>query len=105
MAADDTMASRPEPLSGMAVQTAKPVNRKARIREIMLESPDGWFTAAEMASRIEDQIPSETRQTATYEMMRRMAKQGELELENSSKPTKFRARPATIREHLLADEH
>ena len=69
----------------------------------MLEAPDDWFTVADMAPRIEHGDPSETRRTATYEMMRRMAKQGELEVDNSSRPTKFRGRAATIRERLLAD--
>lgn len=100
---DDTKGSMPGQSAGHAAETAMPVNRKIRIREITLESPDEWFTAAEMAQRVENREPSETRRTATYEMMRRMAKQGELELDNSAKPTRFRARPAAIRERLLVD--
>jgi hypothetical protein len=98
-----TKASSPAPPVRRVVQTLKPVNRKARIREIMLEAPDDWFTAADMAPRVEHGDPSEMRRTATYEMMRRMAKQGELERDNSSRPTRFRARAAAIRERLLAD--
>jgi hypothetical protein len=103
VAADGTQASRPAPPARGVVQTLKPVNRKARIREIMLEAPDDWFTAADVAPRIEHGDPSETRRTATYEMMRRMAKQGELEVDTSSRPTRFRGRAAAIRERLLAD--
>lgn len=102
-ASDEPAGPVPGQLAESADQAAKPVNRKTRIREITLEAPDEWFTAADMAQRIENRDPSETRRTATYEMMRRMAKQGELELDNSAKPTKFRARPAAIREHLLAE--
>lgn len=98
-----TKAASPAPPARRVVPTLQPVNRKARIREIMLEAPDDWFTAADMAPRIEHGDPSEMRRTATYEMMRRMAKQGELERDNSSRPTRFRARAATIRERLLAD--
>jgi hypothetical protein len=100
---DDTNGSVPGRSAESAVETAKPVNRKTRIREITLESPDEWFSAADMAQRVENRVPSETRRTATYEMMRRMAKQGELELDNSAKPTKFRGRPAAIRERLLVE--
>jgi hypothetical protein len=103
VAADGTQASSPAPPARGGVETLKPVNRKARIREIMLEAPDDWFTAADMAPRLEHGDPSETRRTATYEMMRRMAKQGELEVDMSSRPTRFRGRAAAIRERLLAD--
>lgn len=104
-AEDDDGALEPAMPAVEAAQMAKPLNRKARVREIMLESPDDWFTAAEMALRVEGQVPSETRRTAMYEMMRRMAKQGELERDNSAKPTRFRAQTATIRERLLLGEH
>lgn len=100
---DEAMTSGTEPGSDGLGQAAKPITRKARIREITLESPDVWFTAAEMATRIEHRVPSEARRTATYEMMRRMTKQGELELDSSARPTRFRARPQAIRERLLAD--
>jgi hypothetical protein len=103
VAADGTQASSPAPPARGVVQALKPVNRKVRIREIMLEAPDDWFTAADIAPRIEHGDRSEIRRTATYEMMRRMAKQGELEVDNSSRPTKFRGRAAAIRERLLAD--
>ncbi|RPE41534.1 hypothetical protein EDD90_4620 [Streptomyces sp. Ag109_O5-1] len=102
-AVTDGEASEAKPRTRKAAGPARPINRKARLREIVLESPDDWFTAGEMASRIQGREASETQRTATYEMMRRMAKQGELEIDSSSKPTKFRAQPATIRERLLAD--
>jgi hypothetical protein len=103
-AASGPPASGPGPLANGASHTARMVNRKARVREIMLESPDDWFSAAEVASLVEGRVPSEARRTATYEMMRRMAKLGELELDNSAKPTKFRAHTAAIRERVLASE-
>lgn len=103
-AGTSSKATKGRPRARRSARPANPVNRKARIREIMLESPDEWLTAGDMASRIQGGDPSETQRTATYEMMRRMAKQGDLEIDSSSKPTKFRAQPAAIRERLLADE-
>lgn len=82
---------------------AQPVGRKARLRVIMLESPNDWLTVSDIATRIEGREPSESQRTATYEMLRRMAKQGELEHDSSSKPTKFRARTGVLRERLLAE--
>jgi hypothetical protein len=78
-----------------------PTSRKARIREIMLESAGEWLIVQDIAIRLEGREPSAAQRTATYEMLRRMAVQGEPERDSSSKPTRFRARPAVLRERLL----
>lgn len=80
-----------------------PASRKARLREVMLEAPEKWLSVKDIATSVERREPTETERNAVYEILRRMAVQGEVERDNSSRPTRFRAKAAVLRERLLKD--
>src|SRR6266700_3827845 len=75
-------------------------SRKARLREVMLEAPEKWLSVKDIATIVEGQEPTETDRNAVYEILRRMAVQGEVERDSSSRPTRFRAKAAVLRERL-----
>jgi hypothetical protein len=77
------------------------VSRKARLREVMLEASEKWLSVKDIATSIEGQEPTETDRDAVYEILRRMAVQGEVERDSSSRPTQYRAKAAVLRERLL----
>jgi hypothetical protein len=78
-------------------------SRKARLREVMLEAPEKWLSVKDIATSVEGREPTETDRNAVYEILRRMAVQGEVERDTSSRPTRFRAKAAVLRERLLND--
>jgi hypothetical protein len=78
-------------------------SRKARLREVMLEASEQWLSVKDIATTVEGQEPTETDRNAVYEILRRMAVQGEVERDSSSRPTRFRAKAAALRERLLDD--
>jgi hypothetical protein len=78
-------------------------SRKARLREVMLEAPEKWLSVKDIATSVEGRESTETDRNAVYEILRRMAVQGEVERDSSSRPTLFRAKAAVLRERLLND--
>ena len=78
-------------------------SRKARLREVMLEAPEKWLSVKDIATSVERQEPTDTDRNAVYEILRRMVVQGEVERDSSSRPTRFRAKAAVLRERLLND--
>lgn len=95
----------PEIKSTSATKSVRPisVSRKARLREVMLEAPEQWLSVKEIATSVEGREPTETDKDAVYEILRRMAVQGEVERDRSSRPTRYRAKTAVLRERLLDD--
>lgn len=95
----------PEIESASATKSVRPtsVSRKARLREVMLEAPEQWLSVKEIATSVEGREPTETDKDAVYEILRRMAVQGEVERDSSSRPTRYRAKAAVLRERLLDD--
>jgi hypothetical protein len=85
-----------------SVQSTHP-SRKARLREVMLEAPEKWLSVKDIATSVEGRESTETDRNAVYEILRRMAVQGEVERDSSSRPTRFRAKAAVLRERLLSD--
>ncbi len=78
-------------------------SRKARLREVLLEAPEKWLSVKDIATQVEGREPTETDRNAVYEILRRMTVQGEVERDSSSRPTRFRAKAAVLRERLLND--
>jgi sugar-specific transcriptional regulator TrmB len=69
----------------------------------MLEAPEKWLSVKDIATSVEGRESTETDRNAVYEILRRMAVQGEVERDSSSRPTLFRAKAAVLRERLLND--
>lgn len=83
--------------------TGQPTSRRARIRALMLERSKEWLKAGEVAYLIEGKEPTEAQKNAAYELLRRMAKQGELERDDSTRPTRYRGKSSVLRQHLVND--
>lgn len=81
--------------------TGQSTSRRARIRALMLERSNEWLKAGEIAYLIEGTEPTEAQKNAAYELLRRMAKQGELERDDSTRPTRYRGKPKVLRQHLV----
>lgn len=96
-----TSAARAGTAKAAGAKNGRPTSRKARVREIMLESAEEWLNVKDISGRIEGREATESERTATYEMLRRMAVQGELERDNTSRPTRFRGKTTVLRERLL----
>lgn len=79
----------------------QPASRRARIRTLMLERSNEWLKAGEIAYLIEGTEPTEAQKNAAYELLRRMAKQGELERDDRTRPTRYRAKSKVLRQHLV----
>ena len=69
----------------------------------MLEAPEKWLSVKDIATSVEGREPTETDRNAVYEILRRMAVQGEVERDTTSRPTRFRAKASVLRERLLND--
>lgn len=95
----------PEAEPASATKSIRPasLSRKARLREVMLEAPEQWLSVKEIATSVEGREPTETDRDAVYEILRRMAVQGEVDRDSSSRPTRYRAKAAVLRERLLDD--
>ena len=104
-AAANPHADVPETDSASAEASAqpKPLSRKVRLREVMLEAPETWLSVKDIATKIEGRESTETDRNAVYEILRRMADQGEVDRDASSRPTRFRAKASVLRERLLSD--
>lgn len=81
----------------------QPTSRRARIRALMLERSKEWLKAGEVAYLIEGREPTEAQKNAAYELLRRMAKQGELERDDSTRPTRYRGKSNVLRQHLVTE--
>jgi hypothetical protein len=92
-----------EPASAVGSVRPAPASRKARLREVMLEDPEKWLSVKDVATSVEGRESTETDRNAVYEILRRMADQGEVERDTSSRPTRYRAKAAVLRERLLDD--
>jgi hypothetical protein len=92
-----------QPVKAKPGSTGQPASRRARIRTLMLERSDEWLRAGEIAYLIEGSEPTEAQKNAAYELLRRMAKQGELDRDDRTRPTRYRAKPKVIRQHLVND--
>jgi hypothetical protein len=91
-------------IAGPASQTAKAADRKARVIEFLLEHPRQWFTSAEIAARTEKGKLSATQRNAVSETLRRLLRRGCVDRDETSKPVRYRAISAALRELLLTQE-
>lgn len=85
-------------------RTAKIADRKVRIIEFLLEHPRSWFTSAEVADRTEEGSLSPAQRNAVSETLRRLLRRGCVDRDETTKPVKYRAIPAALRELLLTEE-
>lgn len=92
-------AARPAP------ETAPSADRKTRVIEFLLEHPRTWFTSGDVAERTEEGMPlSQTQRNAVSETLRRLLRRGCVDRDETTKPVRYRAISAALRELLLADE-
>jgi len=85
----------------LAAQAPRSADRKVRIIEFLLENPKQWFTAFEIVGVTEGANPSETQRKAVSEALRRLLRRGGVQRDETSKPVRYRAIPAVLREFLL----
>jgi hypothetical protein len=91
------------PANAKVDKPSKPTSRRARIRALMLERSNEWLKAGEIAYLIEGTEPTEAQKNAAYELLRRMAKQGELERDDTTRPTRYRGKSKVLRQHLVEE--
>jgi DNA-binding transcriptional ArsR family regulator len=87
---------------GPAAQTAQSADRKVRIIEFLLENSRQWFTASEIVTVTEGASPSATQRNAVSEALRRLLRRGGVQRDEKSRPVRYKAVPAVLREFLLA---
>jgi hypothetical protein len=92
----------PKPAAKPAAETVQGADRKARIIEFLLENPRQWFTASEIVNVTEGANPSATQRNAVSEALRRLLRRGGVQRDEKSRPVRYRAVPAVLREFLLA---
>ncbi len=83
--------------------SAKAVDRRVRIIELLLENPRQWFSSSEVAQITERPNPTSAQRNAVSEALRRLLQHGHVERDESSKPVRYRAIPSALRELLLAE--
>lgn len=84
-----------------STHSAKAVDRRVRIIELLLENPKQWFTSNEIARITERPNPTSAQRNAVSEALRRLLQHGNVERDESTKPVRYRAIPAALREILL----
>ncbi len=98
-------AGMPAPETGGArkpsTRSAKAVDRRVRIIELLLENPKQWFTSHEVARITERPNPTSAQRNAVSEALRRLLQHGSVERDESTKPVRYRAIPSALREILL----
>ncbi len=87
-----------------AAATARGTDRKARIIEFLLENSRQWFTASEIVTVTEGASPSATQRNAVSEALRRLLRRGGVQRDEKSRPVRYKAVPAVLREFLLAEQ-
>jgi hypothetical protein len=85
-----------------AAETAQSADRKTRIIEFLLENSRQWFTASEIVSVTEGASPSPAQRNAVSEALRRLLRRGGVRRDESTRPVRYKAVPAVLREFLLA---
>jgi hypothetical protein len=95
-AASESAASEQAAVAGRAA------DRKARVIEVLLENPRQWFTSSEVALLTEGENISETQRNAVSETMRRLLRGGAVQRDGETRPIKYRAVSAALRELLLS---
>jgi hypothetical protein len=86
---------------GLAAETAKTADRKARIIEFLLENPKQWFTSSEIALLTEGGAVSGSQRNAVSETLRRLLRGGAVQRDDKSRPVRYRAVASALRELLL----
>lgn len=86
-----------------SAHSAKAVDRRIRIIELLLENPKQWFTSNEVARITERPNPTSAQRNAVSEALRRLLQHGNVERDESTKPVRYRAIPAALREILLGE--
>jgi DNA-binding transcriptional ArsR family regulator len=81
--------------------SAKAVDRRVRVIELLLENPQQWFSSSEVARITERPNPTSAQRNAVSEALRRLLQHGNVERDESSKPVRYRAIPSALRELLL----
>jgi DNA-binding transcriptional ArsR family regulator len=81
--------------------SAKAVDRRVRVIELLLENPQQWFSSSEVARITERPHPTSAQRNAVSEALRRLLQHGNVERDESSKPVRYRAIPSALRELLL----
>jgi hypothetical protein len=97
-AAATRQANRP------AAPTAVAADRKTRVIEFLLEHPRTWFTSSDIAERTEEIPLSQTQRNAVSETMRRLLRRGCVDRDETTKPVRYKAISAALRELLLTAE-
>jgi hypothetical protein len=83
------------------VRHPKGADRRVRIIELLLENSRQWLTATEIASLVEGGKTTAGQRNAVSEAMRRLLRHGDVERDETSRPVRYRAIPAALRELLL----
>jgi len=93
-------ASAPKP----AAEAGRAADRKARVIEFLLENSRQWFTSSEIAVLTEGENISGTQRNAVSETLRRLLRRGAVQRDDKSRPVKYRAVSAALRELLLGEQ-
>jgi outer membrane biosynthesis protein TonB len=103
-AAASKPAAAPNPAAEAkpAGESGRAADRKARVVEFLLENPRQWFTSSEIAVLTEGENISGTQRNAVSETLRRLLRRKAVQRDDKSRPVKYRAVPAALRELLLA---
>lgn len=84
--------------------SAKAVDRRLRIIELLLENPQQWFTSSEVARITERRNPTSAQRNAVSEALRRLLRHGNVERDEKSKPVRYRGISSALRKLLLDGE-
>jgi hypothetical protein len=102
-------AAGEKPTAAGAAKAAAPearraADRKARVIEFLLENPRQWFTSSEIAVLTEGENISGTQRNAVSETLRRLLRREAVQRDDKSRPVRYRAVPAALRELLLSGQ-
>jgi hypothetical protein len=99
--APEATKAKAEAASELTAETTQAAGRKVRIIEFLLENPRQWFTSSEVALLTENGTVSESQRNAVSETLRRLLRRGAVQRDEKSRPVKYRAVSAVLRELLL----
>ena len=104
VAAAPAAAAKPAAAAAPAAEAGRAADRKARVIEFLLENPRQWLTSSEIAVLTEGKNISGTQRNAVSETLRRLLRRGAVQRDDKSRPVKYRAVSAALRELLLSGQ-
>jgi hypothetical protein len=86
-----------------AAEAGRSADRKVRVIEFLLENPRQWFTSSEIALVTEGENISGTQRNAVSETLRRLLGRKAVQRDDKTRPVRYRAVSAALRELLLSE--